>query len=93
MRPLKLIITCFGPFLSKTIDFTTLGDHLFLISGPTGSGKSTIFDGICYALYGETSASERKPEAMKSDFANPGEACSVTLTFVVGNDRDRKSVV
>lgn len=85
MRPLKLTMTCFGPFLFETVDFTALGDHLFLISGPTGSGKSTIFDGICYALYGETSASERRPEAMKSDFANPGEACSVTLTFAVGD--------
>lgn len=85
MRPLKLTMTCFGPFLSEAVDFTALGDHLFLISGPTGSGKSTIFDGICYALYGETSALERRPEAMKSDFANPGKTCSVTLTFSAGD--------
>lgn len=85
MRPIKLTMENFGPFLSETVDFTALGDHLFLISGPTGSGKSTIFDGICYALYGETSASERRPEAMKSDFANPGKACRVTFTFAVGN--------
>ena len=59
MRPLKLIMTCFGPFLSETVDFTALGDHLFLISGPTGSGKSTLFNAIGYALYGDSSTSGR----------------------------------
>lgn len=89
MRPLILTMHCFGPFLDETIDFSKLGDHLFLISGPTGSGKSTIFDAICYALYGTTSSDGRDGASMKSDFADPAELCRVILTFAVGRDRYR----
>ncbi|HDB1504258.1 TPA: AAA family ATPase, partial [Vibrio cholerae] len=61
MRPLKLILQAFGPFAGREeIDFTKLGDApLFLINGATGAGKSSILDAICYALYGETTGSER----------------------------------
>ena len=83
MRPIKLTMQAFGPFLSETVDFDAFGDHLFLISGATGSGKTTIFDGICYALYGEASGDDRLPDGMKSDFAPVGTACVVTLVFDV----------
>ena len=83
MRPIKLTMEAFGPFLSETVDFDAFGDNLFLISGVTGSGKTTIFDGICYALYGEASGDDRLPDGMKSDFAPVGTACAVTLIFDV----------
>lgn len=85
MRPISLHLQCFGPFLDQRIDFSALSHHLFLISGQTGSGKSTIFDGICYALYGETSTpNDRSIDTIKSDFANPGALCCVSFVFRVG---------
>ncbi|WP_295362803.1 SMC family ATPase [uncultured Pseudoramibacter sp.] len=85
MRPISLHLQCFGPFLDQRIDFSALKNHLFLISGPTGSGKSTLFDGICYALYGETSTPGDRPiDTIKSDFADPGKLCCVSFVFRVG---------
>lgn len=84
MRPIKLHLKCFGPFLDQRIDFSALKNHLFLISGPTGSGKSTIFDGICYALYGKTGSPDRSADTIKSDFAGTGELCCVSFIFSVG---------
>ncbi|MGN0194100.1 MAG: AAA family ATPase [Pseudoramibacter sp.] len=85
MRPIKLHLKCFGPFLDQEIDFSVLKNHLFLISGPTGSGKSTIFDGICYALYGKTGTPDRSADTIKSDFAGTGELCCVSFIFSVGS--------
>jgi exonuclease SbcC len=84
MRPINLHLKCFGPFLDQRIDFSMLKNHLFLISGPTGSGKSTIFDGICYALYGKTGSPDRSADTIKSDFAGIGELCCVSFVFSVG---------
>lgn len=62
MRPIKLTISAFGPYASKqVIDFEELkGRNIFVISGKTGAGKTTIFDAISYALYGEASGESRK---------------------------------
>lgn len=85
MRPISLHLQCFGPFLDQRIDFSALKNHLFLIAGQTGSGKSTLFDGICYALYGETSTPGDRPiDTIKSDFADPGSLCCVSFVFRVG---------
>lgn len=61
MRPIKLVISAFGPYAgTQTIDFEMLGTSgLYLITGDTGAGKTTIFDAIKYALYGEASGSNR----------------------------------
>ena len=73
MRPHKLTIENFGPFVKKTvIDFDAMGSGLYLIAGDTGAGKTTIFDALMYALYGEASGSARKGLATTSyhsDFA------------------------
>ncbi|MEH7052482.1 AAA family ATPase [Bacillus pseudomycoides] len=84
MRPLQLIMTAFGPYKQReVIDFSDLGDHrIFAISGNTGAGKTTIFDAICYVLYGEASGEERSDTSMlRSQFANDNIYTSVELTF------------
>ncbi|MCM1989776.1 AAA family ATPase [Oceanirhabdus seepicola] len=83
MKPLKLIISAFGPYGGKEeIDFTKLGNKsIFLITGRTGAGKTTIFDGISYALYGETSITERNAESLRSQFAKESELTEVELQF------------
>ncbi len=88
MKPRCLKLCAFGPYAAtQTIDFTRLGDrHFFLIHGPTGGGKSTLLDAICYALYGETSANERSGEQMRCHLAQPTQPTSVTLDFAL---RDR----
>ncbi|MEZ7893445.1 MAG: SMC family ATPase [Candidatus Wallbacteria bacterium] len=87
MRPLKLTIEAFGPYLKKqVIDFSELkGRNFFLIHGPTGSGKTTILDAICYALYGKTSGDERDGAKMRSSKAQPDVPTSVTLDFKTGD--------
>ncbi|WP_026590785.1 AAA family ATPase [Bacillus sp. UNC437CL72CviS29] len=84
MRPLQLIMTAFGPYKQReVIDFSDLGDHrIFAISGNTGAGKTTIFDAICYVLYGEASGEERSDTSMlRSQFADDNVYTSVELTF------------
>lgn len=83
MKPLYLEMTAFGPYKdTQRIDFTTLGtDGLFLITGDTGAGKTTIFDAISYALYGLTSMPGRSAGSMRSDFAPESQATIVTFRF------------
>lgn len=82
MRPCTLVLSAFGPFAGKTvIDFTKFRDGIFLISGETGAGKTTIFDGICFALYGEPSGSYRKQDMLRSDFAKDDVETKVIFSF------------
>lgn len=85
MKPLKLEFTAFGPYAkTTTIDFQQLtNSNMFVITGPTGSGKTTIFDAISFALYGTASGSERQAEMFRSDFADTGIETSVDFEFEV----------
>lgn len=89
MRPLKITINAFGPYASKeVIDFTKLENkNIFLITGPTGAGKTTIFDAITYALYGETSGDERSAENLRSDFAKEDVLTQVEMEFELRGEK------
>ena len=83
MRPIALTISAFGPY-SKTvnIDFTQFGENgMFLICGDTGSGKTTIFDAIIYALYGEASGSLRDNKNFRSDYTNDSTSTYISFIF------------
>ena len=86
MKPLLLKLQAFGPFAGKEqVDFTRLGSNpLFLINGPTGAGKSSILDAICFALYGQTTGAERDPTQMRCDYAEPTLITEITLDFALG---------
>ena len=79
-------MSAFGPYAGETvIDFEKLqGRHLFLICGPTGAGKTTILDAMCYALYGKTSG-DRTGEKMRSDYADSSERTEVIFDFMLGD--------
>ena len=85
MKPLKLELCAFGPYASKTVvDFTLFGESgIFLITGDTGTGKSTIFDAISFALYGEASLGKEKRSAksFRSDYAKKEEKTYVSFEF------------
>ncbi len=88
MRPIQLTMTAFGPYKgTEIVDFRELRDNrLFVISGATGAGKTTIFDGICFALYGQASGEDRTDtKAMRSDFAEDAVQTTVELTFDIHN--------
>mgnify|MGYP000765976733 FL=1 len=83
MKPLKLEMSAFGSYAGLVeVDFTKAGSGLFLITGDTGAGKTTIFDGIAYALYDETSGGERSGSMMRSQFADAKTETYVKLTFL-----------
>jgi len=83
MKPINLIISAFGPYKDKVnIDFNKLGSSgIFLITGDTGAGKTTIFDGISFAIFGETSGSHRETTTLRSKFANNETETYVELLF------------
>ena len=83
MRPVYLEIEAFGPYAGReTFELEKLGSRgLFLITGDTGAGKTSLFDAICYALYGEASGGLRDSAVLRSDYAPPGLRTSVLLRF------------
>ena len=89
MRPIKMRLTAFGPFPdTQTVDFRpALGARLFGIYGPTGAGKTSILDGICFALFGESSGQERQGDDLRSHHATPDIETEVSLIFEVGAKR------
>lgn len=91
MKPISLTIEAFGPYRdSVTLDFNELQNHsMFLISGPTGAGKTSILDAMVYALYGEPSGEVRKTDAIRSDFAEPQRMTRVDFSFAIGDAQYR----
>ncbi|MGB0894644.1 MAG: AAA family ATPase [Parashewanella sp.] len=91
MKPELLSMTAFGPFAdTQQIQFTDFSENaLFLINGPTGAGKTTILDGICFALYGRSTGNEREASQMRCDMAAEETITEVTFEFSLGDYRYR----
>ncbi len=91
MKPLELVVRAFGPYAAEQVfDFGELGGRtFFLIHGPTGAGKTTVLDAMCFALYGTTSGAERDARRLRSDHAAPQVVTEVVFDFTLGADRYR----
>ncbi|MCT8138159.1 SMC family ATPase [Anaerobacillus sp. CMMVII] len=89
MKPLKLSMQAFGPYATKQeVDFSKLGAKtMFVVSGPTGSGKTTIFDGISFAIYGKASGDDRSGVDLRSQFTQDDTVTEVSLTFELRGKR------
>ena len=83
MKPMKIVMNAFGPYAGRAeVDFQQFGEKgIFLITGDTGAGKTTIFDAITFALFNKTSGTEREVGSLRSDFASDSEETYVELTF------------
>jgi exonuclease SbcC len=91
VKPLRLRLNAFGPYPGLAeIDFRRLNTGgIFLIHGPTGAGKTSVLDGISFALFGDASGSERSPEKLRSDLASRDVVTEVTFEFKLGRDTYR----
>lgn len=91
MRPLRLRMTAFGPYAgTEELDFTLFGRQgVFLLHGPTGAGKTTILDAICFALFGDTSGGDRDGKGMRSHLADVETLTEVVLDFAIGAESYR----
>ncbi|MGB4661266.1 MAG: SMC family ATPase [Mobilitalea sp.] len=87
MKPTQLIISAFGPYAGEVvIDYAKLGNNgLYLVTGDTGAGKTTIFDAITFALYGEASGNNRESDMFRSKYAAPETPTFVDMTFLYRN--------
>ena len=92
MRPLELTMTAFGSYVEETIRFSDLKSGLYLVTGDTGAGKTTIFDAIMFAFYGRASGRDRdrNPELLHSDHVDKSVATVVKLSFL---HDDRECVI
>ncbi|MGZ4487445.1 MAG: AAA family ATPase, partial [Nocardioides sp.] len=91
MRLHRLEVTAFGPFAeSVEVDFDQLSDAgLFLLSGPTGAGKTSVLDAVCFALYGDVPGDRNAAKRLRSDHAAPGVRPVVTLEATLSGRRFR----
>jgi DNA repair protein SbcC/Rad50 len=90
MRIERLSITGFGPFReTQVIDFAKYNNDLFLITGKTGAGKSSILDAICFAYFGDIPRYEQSVSGLRSDYCGPDEPTEVVLEFSLGTERYR----
>ena len=88
MKPLKLTLSAFGSYGgTEIVDFERIGSGIFLITGDTGAGKTTIFDAITFCLFDETSGGKRDGEMMRSQYASDETPTYVELTFLAGKEQ------
>lgn len=90
MRPIKLVMSAFGSYGGEeVVDFSKIKGGLFLISGDTGSGKTTIFDGIMYALYNKLGGDDRETKMMRSEYADDKRKTFVEFTFEYAHGQNK----